>query len=174
MAVLVGRKAPQFTASATDGGEIKELSISDYEGKWIVLFFYPLDFTAVCPTEIKGYAEVNAKFEELGAQVLGASIDSAFSHQAWINKDFGGKLPFPLIGDVTKEISRKYGVLMEEKGIALRGTFIIDPNGVVQSEMINNLTVGRNTEETIRLLKAFQSGELCPVNWKEGEAHIGK
>ncbi|MEO7995325.1 MAG: peroxiredoxin [bacterium] len=174
MAVLVGKKAPEFKARATDGGEIKDVALTDYAGKWVVLFFYPLDFTFVCPTEIKAYNEMNAAFVETGAVVLGASIDSAYSHAAWIQRDFGGKLNFPLIADVTKEISRKFGVLNEDAGIALRGTFVIDPNGIVQSETINNLSVGRNTEETLRTLKAFQSGELCPVNWKKGEATLGK
>jgi len=174
MAVLVGKQAPDFTAKATDGGEIREVSLSDYKGKWLVLFFYPLDFTFVCPTEIKAYNEMNDAFEAVGAKVLGASIDSAYSHSAWIQRDFGGKLKFPLLADVTKEVSRKFGVLLEEAGISLRGTFIIDPEGKVQSCQINNLTVGRNTDETLRLLKAFQSGELCPVNWNEGAETLGK
>lgn len=174
MSVLVGKQAPDFTAKATDGGEIKEVSLSDYKGKWVVLFFYPLDFTFVCPTEIKAYNELNEEFSKAGAQVLGGSIDSAYSHSAWIQRDFGGKLNFPLIADVTKEISRKFGILIEEAGISLRGTFIIDPQGKVQSCQINNLAVGRSTEETLRLLKAFQSGELCPVNWKEGATTLGK
>lgn len=166
MAVLVGKNAPDFTAKSTDGSEIKEISLSDYKGKWVVLFFYPLDFTAVCPTEIKAYNEMNEQFQAAGAQVLGASIDSAFSHSAWIQRDFGGRLSFPLIADVTKEISRKFGVLLEDSGIALRGTFIIDPEGKVQACQINNISVGRSTDESLRLLKAFQTGGACPANWK--------
>lgn len=177
-ATLVGQSAPQFKAKAFVSGEIKEISLSDYKGKWVVLFFYPLDFTFVCPTEILDFNAKVEEFNKKGAQLLGASIDSVYSHKAWsdLPSDKGGigKLNFPLIADLTKKISRDYGVLFEEAGIAFRGTFIIDPEGKVRSITINDLPVGRSVDETLRVLEAFQSGELCPVNWKKGDKTLGK
>lgn len=138
-----------------------------------MLFFYPLDFTFVCPTEIIAFSDRVNEFKALGAEVVGVSVDSHFSHLAWINTDRKkgglGKLEYPLLADLTKQISRDYGVLLEDAGISLRGLFIIDPNGVVRQITINDLPVGRSVDETLRLIKAFQyfekHGEVCPANW---------
>ncbi|MEB3245509.1 MAG: peroxiredoxin [Vampirovibrionales bacterium] len=173
MAPQIGKLAPNFTAQAYDNGAMKEISLSDYRGKWVVLFFYPLDFTFVCPTEIQGFNQNLETFNKMNAQVLGASVDSVYSHKEW-SEGALGKLSFPLISDISHRISRDYGVLIEEKGISLRGAFIIDPDGVLRSYMVNDLAVGRSVDEVIRLLQAFQSGELCPVGWKPGEKTLGK
>ncbi len=170
--IQIGKPAPDFTAQAVVDGQIKEVSLRDYRGKWVVLFFYPLDFTFVCPTEIQGFNEKFNEFEKINAKVLGASVDSVYSHLDWM-KDLG-QLRFPLVSDITKRISRDYGILMEEKGISFRGAFIIDPDGVLRSYVVNDLSVGRNVEEILRILQAFQTGELCPVGWKPGEKTLGK
>ncbi|MCE9499706.1 MAG: peroxiredoxin [Leptospira sp.] len=171
----VTSQAPDFSATAVVGKEFKDLKLSQYKGKWVVLFFYPMDFTFVCPTEIVEYDAKLDEFKKLGAEVLGVSIDSEFSHLAWKNtarKDGGiGEIKYPLISDITKQISRDYGVLLDS-GVALRGTFIIDPKGIIRQATVNDLPVGRNIDEAIRLLKAFQfnekHGEVCPANWTEG------
>lgn len=168
---LVGNKAPEFnmaTASG-DGSDFGRVSLDDYKGKWLVLFFYPLDFTFVCPTEITGYSRAYDDFKGLGADVLGVSVDSEHSHRAWIKGDLG-ELKFPLAADITKKVSSDYGVLIEEEGIALRGLFIIDPQGDVRYAVVHDLNVGRSVSETLRVLKALQTGGLCPVDWDEGEA----
>lgn len=167
----VGEKAPSFSAEAYHAGEMKKVSLSDYSGKWVVLFFYPLDFTFVCPTEIKSFANAESKFSEANAVVLGASTDSAHSHKAWFEKDMP-EVKFPILADTAHKISRDYGVLIEDEGIALRGTFIIDPDGVLQYYVISNLNVGRSVEETFRVLKACQTGGLCPIEWKPGEGTL--
>ena len=175
---LIGQQAPQFKAKAFENGEMKEISLSDYKGKWIVLFFYPLDFTFVCPTEILEFNKKADEFKKKNAQLLGISIDSVFSHKAWCDlpKEKGGigKLNFPLIADLTKKISQDYGVLLEDAGIALRGTFIIDPDNKVRAATIHDLPVGRSVDETLRVLSAFQTGELCPVSWNPGDKTLGK
>jgi peroxiredoxin (alkyl hydroperoxide reductase subunit C) len=169
---LIGQPAPQFTAQAlVDSGDFKSISLGDYKGKWVVFFFYPLDFTFVCPTEITQFRDSLDTFKKLGAHVIGASVDSVHSHKAWQKSELGN-LGFPLIGDITKRISRDYGVLLEEKGIATRGTFIIDPEGLVQYASLHNTTVGRDTSEIIRVLTALQSGELCGAGWKPGDKFI--
>ncbi|EQA38756.1 redoxin [Leptospira inadai serovar Lyme str. 10] len=168
--------APDFKAEAVIGQQIKEIKLSDYKGKWVVLFFWPLDFTFVCPTEIIEYDAKLDEFKKLGAEVLGVSVDSAFTHLAWKNtarKQGGlGEIRYPLVADITKSIARDYGVLTEG-GVALRGTFVIDPKGVIRQSTINDLPVGRNIDEAIRLVKAFQfvekHGEVCPANWDEGK-----
>ena len=137
----------------------------------MVLFFYPLDFTFVCPTEIQGFAKHNQEFEDLGAQVLGASVDSQHSHKAWIERDFGGSLPFPLLSDLKREAADAYGVLLPD-GIALRGTFIVDPEGALKYAVVHSNNIGRNTDETLRVLQALQTGELCPVDWRPGQATL--
>jgi alkyl hydroperoxide reductase subunit AhpC len=180
MATLVGKPAPKFKTQAVVKGEIKEVSLDDYKGKWVVLFFYPLDFTFVCPTEITGFADRLADFQSRGAEVLGVSIDSQYSHLAWYNtpRNKGGiaGTTFPVLADVTKTLSRDYGVLDEAKGIALRGLFLINPEGNVMSETVNFFGVGRNVEETLRLVDAFQhnakTGEVCPANWTKGKDTI--
>lgn len=170
--ITVGKLAPDFTAEALVGTEFKQVSLADYKGKWVVLYFYPLDFTFICPTEI---TEFNTKYEEftkLNAEVLGCSTDSVHSHKAWMQQ-LGG-LKYPLLSDNTHDISRHFDVLIEEKGIALRGVFMIDPEGMLRYAAIHDLSVGRNVDEVLRVLKAFQTGELCPVGWKPGEKTLGK
>ncbi|MCZ8341845.1 MAG: peroxiredoxin [Leptospira sp.] len=172
--------APDFKATAVIGDSFKEIKLSDYKGKWVVLFFYPLDFTFVCPTEIIEYDAQLEDFKKIGAEVLGVSIDSEFSHLAWKKtprKEGGiGEIKYPLIADKTKEIAKSFGVLIEsgpDAGVALRGTFIIDPNGIIRQATVNDLPVGRNIQEAIRLIQAFQfvekHGEVCPANWSEGK-----
>lgn len=169
---MIGQPAPQFTAPAVvDGGDFKDISLSDFKGKWVVLFFYPLDFTFVCPTELTQFKDSLAQFREAGAEVLGASIDSVHSHKRWLKDDLG-ELGYPLIGDVTKRLSRDYGVLLEDAGIATRGTFIIDPEGTIQYMGIHNLNVGRDAGEILRVLNGLKSGELCAAGWKKGDDHL--
>ena len=180
---FVTKEAPDFTAKAVVGEEFKTVKLSDYRGKYVVLFFYPLDFTFVCPTEIIAYSDKVEEFRKRGAEVLGCSVDSEFSHLAWIRQsraDGGlGGLKFPLVSDITKKISADYGVLVEEgpnKGVALRGTFLIDKNGVLRHALINDLPLGRSIDESIRMLDALhffeQHGEVCPANWKPGALTI--
>jgi peroxiredoxin (alkyl hydroperoxide reductase subunit C) len=178
MGVLVGKKAPDFKATAVvNGNDFKEVKLSDYHGKYVVMFFYPLDFTFVCPTELHAFQEKLDTFKKLNCEVLGVSIDSHFSHMAWLNtpKTEGGikGVTYPVIADIHKTIARDYDVLIPEAGVALRGTFLIDKNGVVQQQTINNLPLGRSVDEMIRLLEALQytetHGEVCPANWKKGE-----
>ncbi|MCS6983935.1 MAG: peroxiredoxin [Leptospiraceae bacterium] len=175
--VQVGQKAPDFTAEAVVGKEFKKISLSDYKGKYVVLFFYPLDFTFVCPTEITAFSDRYDEFAKINTEILGASVDSKYSHLAWINtprKEGGlGEIRYPLIADITKDISRSYGVLIEEAGITLRGVFIIDGKGILKASIINNNNVGRNVDEVLRLVQADQyceshPGEVCPANWKPG------
>lgn len=175
--IQVGQKAPEFTADAVVKKGFEQVSLKDYKGKYVVLFFYPLDFTFVCPTEITAFSDKASAFESANAQILGVSVDSKFSHLAWLNqsREEGGlgDINFPLVSDVTKEISRAYNVLIEEVGISLRGVFIIDPNGVLKVSMVNNNNVGRNVDEVLRLVQADQyveshDGEVCPANWTPG------
>jgi peroxiredoxin (alkyl hydroperoxide reductase subunit C) len=173
----VGKVAPDFMATAVVDQEFKTIKLSDYRGKYVVLFFYPLDFTFICPTEINAFSDRYADFTANNAEVLGVSVDSEFSHLAWIQTDRKsggiGDLTYPLISDLKKEIATAYHVLTED-GIALRGLFIIDPQGIIQHSTINNLAVGRNIEEALRTLKAFQHvqshpDEVCPAGWQEGD-----
>lgn len=172
---LVQKTAPEFTADAVVGTEFKSVSLSAYKGKWVVLFFYPLDFTFVCPTEITAFSDHYESFKKLGAEVLGASVDSKFSHLAWINterKQGGlGQINFPLVSDIKKTMASDYGVLLDG-GIALRGLFIINPEGKIQYELVHDLGIGRNVEEVLRVLEALQmvakTGEVCPANWSKG------
>lgn len=167
---LVGKQAPAFklNASTGDGKDFIEVSSEDYKGKWLVFFFYPLDFTFVCPTEITAYSKRVEEFKALGAEVLGASVDSEHAHKAWINSDLG-PINFPLASDMTKEVARDYGILIEENGIALRGLFIINPEGVLQYSVVHDLNVGRSVDETLRVLRALQTGGLCPIDWEDGD-----
>ena len=175
MARLVGNQAPYFKAQALVNGEIKDISLDDYKGKWKALFFYPLDFTFVCPTEIIAYSDATEKFKALGCELIACSVDSAFSHLAWTKQartEGGiGEVKFPILADLDKKIARDYEVLMND-AVALRGTFIIDDKNIIQQATVNNLDVGRNVEETLRLVEAYQfaakSGEVCPANWKKG------
>lgn len=176
---LVGNKAPDFEAEAVFDQEFIKVKLSDYIGKkYVVLFFYPLDFTFVCPTEITAFSDRYAEFEKLNTEVLGVSVDSVFSHLAWVQTDRKsgglGDLNYPLISDVTKSISESFSVLIKDQGIALRGLFIIDKEGVIQHSTINNLAIGRSVDETMRTLQALQfvqenPDEVCPAGWKPGE-----
>ncbi len=176
MTTIVGRKAPDFALEGVLNGKFATYRLSDYRGKWVVLFFYPLDFTFVCPTEILAFSDRLGEFRKLNCEVFGASIDSKFSHLAWTEKkrEEGGiyGLAYPLLADIRKELAREWGVLDESEEKALRGLFLIDPDGVVQHATINNLDVGRSVDETLRVLQAFQfvreNGEVCPANWKPG------
>jgi len=171
----VGNKAPDFKGTAVVNKEFKEISLKDYKGKWLCLFFYPLDFTFVCPTEITAFSDRVEDFKKMGCEVVGASIDSQFSHLAWINtsRDKGGlgDIKYPLLADVNKEAARAYQVLTDG-GIALRGLFLISPEGNMEYQVVHNLGVGRSVDETLRVLEAFQyvakHGEVCPANWKKG------
>ncbi|TKY53143.1 2-Cys peroxiredoxin BAS [Spatholobus suberectus] len=176
---LVGNTAPDFEAEAVFDQEFIKVKLSDYIGKKnVILFFYPLDFTFVCPTEITAFSDRHAEFEALNTEILGVSVDSVFSHLAWIQTDRKsgglGDLKYPLISDITKSISKSYGVLIPDQGIALRGLFIIDKEGVIQHSTINNLAIGRSVDETKRTLQALQyvqenPDEVCPAGWKPGE-----
>jgi alkyl hydroperoxide reductase subunit AhpC len=165
----VGLAAPQFKSAAYQAGEFKEVSLKEFHGKWVCLFFYPLDFTFVCPTEIRAFGEKEAQFKEQGCQVLACSTDSQYSHKAWFERDLK-EVKFPVLADTNHSISRDYGVLLEDKGIALRGTFLIDPNGTLQWMSVNALGTGRSVEEVLRTLQALKTGELCPADWKPGKA----
>jgi|CXWL01.1.fsa_nt_gi peroxiredoxin (alkyl hydroperoxide reductase subunit C) len=173
---LVQKDAPDFKAQALVGKSFKEIQLADYKGKWVALFFYPLDFTFVCPTEITAFSDNHAEFKKLGCEVLGCSVDSHFSHLAWANtprKEGGlGEIKYPLLADINKSIARSYGVLVND-AIALRGLFLINPKGKVAYSVVHDLSVGRSVDETLRVLKAFQqaekTGEVCPANWNEGK-----
>jgi alkyl hydroperoxide reductase subunit AhpC len=169
----VGQPAPEFKAQACIGGDFKDISLKDYRGKWVVLFFYPLDFTFVCPTELRSFAAHEKAFKEAGAYVLACSTDSAFSHKAWLERDLN-EVKYPILADTNHAISRAYDVLIEDKGFAVRGTFIIDPEGMLRSLTVNDTGVGRSVDETLRTLSAFQTGELCPADWKPGQPTLKK
>jgi peroxiredoxin (alkyl hydroperoxide reductase subunit C) len=172
---MVGKPAPDFEMKTT--ADLKNLNtvarLSDYRGKWLVMFFYPADFTFVCPTEVTAMSDRYDEFKDLNAEVLGVSTDSVFSHRAWIQtpreKNGVGDLQYPLAADVTKQVARDYGVLVESEGIALRGLFIIDPKGILQYAVINSLNIGRSVDETLRILQALQTGGLCPADWRPGD-----
>ena len=178
MAVLVGREAPNFSAQAVmPDGSFQQVSLKDYRGKYVILYFYPLDFTFVCPSEIIAFDNKLAAFRERGAEVLGVSIDSHFTHHAWRNTplDKGGIGPIqhPLISDLTKNIARDFDVLTPDGGVALRGLFLIDKEGRVRHQIVNDLPLGRSVDEALRMLDALQfhekNGEVCPANWNRGK-----
>jgi alkyl hydroperoxide reductase subunit AhpC len=180
MSVLVQQPAPDFKAQAVmPDGSFKQISLADYKGKYVLLFFYPLDFTFVCPTEIIAFSDRAAEFEKLGVQILGCSIDSHFTHLAWRNtaRNQGGlgQIDYPLVADLNKEIARSYDVLLPA-GIALRGLFLVDKAGVVRHQVVNDLPLGRSVDEALRIIKALQffetNGEVCPADWKEGSRTI--
>ena len=174
----VGQAAPDFTATAVVDQEFTTIKLSDFQGKYVVLFFYPLDFTFVCPTEITAFSDRHSEFSQLNTEILGVSVDSEFSHLAWIQSDRQsggvGDVTYPLVSDLKKEISTAYNVLDPEAGVALRGLFIIDKEGIIQYATINNLSFGRSVDETLRTLKAIQyvqshPDEVCPAGWQEGD-----
>ncbi len=161
--IKVGEKAPEFELDSTEG----KISLRDLKGSWVMLFFYPMDFTFVCPTEVTGFSKDIEKFRGSNTVVLGCSIDSVPVHKAWMKEI--GNLMYPLLSDIKKEVGRMYNVLIEEEGIHLRGVFVIDPDGILQYQAIHSLNVGRSVQEVYRVLKALQTGGLCPVEWKPGE-----
>ena len=175
MSLQVQQAAPEFKTTAVVGSEFKEISLSDFKGKWLVLFFYPLDFTFVCPTEIIAFNNKLDEFKALNAEVVGCSVDSQFSHLAWKalprNKGGLGDISFPLLADLDKSIGRGYEVLLDA-GITLRGVFIIDPKGIIRYKLVHDLGIGRNPDEILRVLAAIQhvdkTGEVCPANWNPG------
>jgi alkyl hydroperoxide reductase subunit AhpC len=150
-------------------GQFTSLRLSDFRGRWLVLFFWPLDFTFVCPTEIRAYNRLVPEFEKIGTALLGASVDSVYTHKAWCANGLG-PVDFPMIGDVTRRLAKGFGVLLNEEGVAARASFIIDPHGVVMSASVNGLDVGRSAAETLRLLQAFQTGGLTACEWQPGQA----
>jgi len=177
MSSLVTKEAPGFKAQAVfANNEIKELDLSEYRGKYVVLFFYPLDFTFVCPSEIIAFDKSLEKFKEKNAEVIGVSVDSQYTHYAWRNTKVEsggiGQIRYPLVADLDKSISRKYGVLLGDT-VALRGLFLIDKEGIVRHSLVNDLSLGRNVDEALRVLDALQftesHGEVCPANWKDGD-----
>ncbi|KAK6468898.1 peroxiredoxin-1-like isoform X1 [Huso huso] len=176
----IGKPAPHFEATAVVDGQFKVIKLSDYRGKYVVFFFYPLDFTFVCPTEITAFSDRVSDFKKINCEVIAASTDSQFSHLAWINtprKQGGlGSMKIPLLADLSQSISRDYGVLKEDEGIAYRGLFVIDDKGILRQITVNDLPVGRSVDETLRLVQAFQfsdqHGEVCPAGWKPGSDTI--
>lgn len=172
--IHVGKPAPLFVDATAyqKGGEFIKVSLEQYRGKWVVLFFYPRDFTFICPTEIKGFAKHADDFAKLNAVVLGASTDSEWSHKAWMERDLP-EVAYPIIADTTHNISRDYDVLNDE-GASERGLFIIDDTGVVRYAMVSGGSVGRSVKETLRVVEALQSGELCPMEWEPGQQTLGK
>ncbi|HEY3998696.1 MAG TPA: peroxiredoxin [Candidatus Xenobia bacterium] len=172
---LVGKKAPDFHLESTkDPKSLNEpVRLADYGGKWLVVMFYPMDFTFVCPTELLSFSDRVEDFHKAGAEIIGVSTDSKFTHRAWLNtpRDENGVqgMRYPLAADPTHSMSRNYGVLIEDKGVALRGLFIIDPNGVVQYEVVHALNVGRSVDEVLRVLQGLQTGGLCPSDWRPGQ-----
>lgn len=176
--LLVGKKAPNFKASAVAKGKINHrFSLDLFSGKYVILFFYPLDFTFVCPTELHAFQEKLEAFEKRSVQVIGCSVDSAYSHLAWVNtpKAKGGieGVTYPLVADLNKTIARDYHVLNEEEGVAFRGLFLIDKEGIIRHQLVNDLPLGRSVDEALRLLDALifheENGEVCPANWQKGE-----
>ncbi len=172
--LTVGDKFPAFDLKAVVSTDMKEaftqITERSYEGKWLVVFFWPKDFTFVCPTEIAAFGKLNGEFADRDAQVLGASTDSEFVHHAWrVHHDDLRDLPFPMLADIKRELSTKLGVLDKNEGVALRATFIVDPEGIIRFASVNDLSVGRNPQEVLRVLDALQTDELCPCNWSKGD-----
>jgi peroxiredoxin 2/4 len=170
----VGQPAPDFDMPSTKNLEKlnENVKLSDYKGKWVVLVFYPLDFTSLCPTELTAFSDRMEDFEAIGAEVIGVSTDSVYSHRAWLQtpRDKSGVegLKYPLAADMGGSVSRDYGVLIEDKGIALRGLFVIDPEGILRYGVVHDLSIGRSTEETLRVIQALQTGGLCQAEWRPG------
>lgn len=170
----LNQPAPEFKLSAYQKGlkdDYKEISLKDYKGKWLVLFFYPRDFTFVCPTEITGFGKVYADFQKIDTEILAASTDSVYSHKAWFERDLDG-VEYPVLADTAHTLAQDYGVLIEESGEAERGTFIIDPEGNLRYVVISDGNVGRSVEETMRVVKALQTGGLCPMDWTPGQPNL--
>lgn len=180
MGVLVGKKAPDFKAKAVIGNRIVDFSLSELKGKYVIFFFYPLDFTFVCPTELHAFQEKLSDFEQRNAQVVACSVDSHFSHLAWLQtpKSKGGiqGVAYPIVADLNKSIARDYDVLNHQEGIAYRGLFLINREGIVHHQVVNDLPLGRSVDEAIRMLDALiyfeKNGEVCPANWQNGKKSL--
>lgn len=171
----IGQKAPEWISVAYVNGEQKTLNSNDFQGKWHVLYWYPLDFTFVCPTEIQGFQSLLDDFDDDNIAVIGASTDSYFSHEAWF-KDrelFPNEITHPVLADTNHSVSRAFGVLKEDEGIAFRATVIVDPEGIIRAVSMNDLSVGRSPKEVLRQVQAFQAGGLCGADWKKGEEFVG-
>jgi peroxiredoxin (alkyl hydroperoxide reductase subunit C) len=176
---FVGRPAPDFELEGYYNGQFRKYKLSDYRKKWVILLFYPLDFTFVCPTEVLNFSAAAEQFSKLNCQILGISVDSIYVHKAWVDTKredggLGGILNYPLLSDLNKVTARDYGILMEDEGVALRGLFLISPEGVMMHSTINSLSVGRSVTEAMRVMKAFQfvsshEGQVCPADWEEGK-----
>lgn len=175
--LTVGDRLPTFRLTAVTslekGQEFKDIEPASYKGKWLVLFFWPMDFTFVCPTEISEFGKRNRDFAERDAQVLGVSTDTQFVHLAW-RKDHPDlkNLPYPMLADTKRELSTALGILHKDAGVPLRATFVADPEGIIRFVSVNDLSVGRNVNEVLRVLDALQTDELCPCNWQKGEATL--
>ncbi|MDF2939639.1 MAG: peroxiredoxin [Gammaproteobacteria bacterium] len=175
--LTIGDRLPQFNLKATVSNDPSsafiDINAQSYAGKWLVLFFWPKDFTFVCPTEIAEFGKLNSEFQDRDAQVLGASVDSEYVHLAWRqHKEELTSLPFPMLSDIKRELSAALGILDKNEGVAMRATYIIDPEGIIRFAMVNDLNVGRNTKEVLRVLDALQTDELCPCNWQKGQDTI--
>lgn len=168
----MNEQAPDFRLEGYHNGKFKHVSLKDFKNKWLVVFFYPLDFTFVCPTEIREFSRRHKDFQKANAEIVGVSVDSVHSHKAWVEGDLG-KITFPLLSDFHKKMARDYEVLIEEEGVALRGTFVIDPYGKVRWYVVSDNDVGRSVAETLRVVKALQTGKLCPIEWKPGQKTLG-
>jgi len=176
---LVGRPTPDFELEGYFNGQFSKYKLTDYRKKWVILLFYPLDFTFVCPTEVLNFSASAEKFTKLNCQIFGISVDSIYVHKAWVDTKredggLGGSLNYPLLSDLNKVVARDFGILMESEGVALRGLFLISPDGVITHATINSLSVGRSVGEAMRVLKAFQfvsmnDGLVCPADWEEGK-----
>ncbi len=165
--VAMGSKAPEFKLQGIYGGKTADYALQSFPGKWLVLFFYPADFTFICPTEVTGFSKFAKDFRAEQAEVLGASVDPIETHRAWID-ELGG-LDYPLLSDIEKKTSRDYGVLVEKEGVSARATFILNPAREVNYLTVSHMNVGRSVEETLRVLKALRTGRLCPADWRPGE-----
>jgi alkyl hydroperoxide reductase subunit AhpC len=163
----IGDQAPDFKIKGILKGQVADYLLSSFQGKWLVLFFYPADFTFICPTEVTGFSKLAEDFSAEGAAILGVSVDSIDSHRSWA-EELGG-LEYPLLSDESKTLSRSYGVLDEKEGVSLRATFIINSAGVISYQVVSHVNVGRSVEETLRVLKALRTERLCPSDWKPGD-----
>jgi peroxiredoxin 2/4 len=176
MAARILDPAPDFKAPAATGpgpADVREVSLGDYAGRWLVLFFYPRDFTSVCPTEVLEFSKRASEFEGLEAALLGASVDDVETHRRWIAEAIG-RIAYPLLADPTRAVCRAWGALLEREGVATRATFIVDPEGVVQYAAFHNLAVGRSPSETLRVLEALRTGGKSPAEWRRGEPTLGR
>ena len=173
----IGQKFPEFKLKAVQGQDAKtafhDVTNDTYKGRWLVVFFYPKDFTFVCPTEIKGFGDINKDFQNRETQVLGVSTDNEFVHLAWLQqKEELKNLPFPLLSDLNRNLSETLGILEESEKVARRATYVVDPDGIIRFVSVNDMNVGRNPKEVLRVLDALQTDELCPCNWEKGKPTI--